>query len=205
VAKKTAKATKPTLRTTPRQTRGQARVNLILDVAEKLLVRAGYEALTTNAVAAEAGISIGSLYHFFADKVSILEALISRYNEAYFEVLTQLHQNKDLKLETYLEALLETLMNFGKGRPGLIIAFSHALTASPKFEAVEEAFSIRTSALIGAYYRQRNPKLSEKKTSLIAWVMLTMAETFLLTVGQETEGRYQEIKKALKAYLELYL
>jgi AcrR family transcriptional regulator len=208
VAKQTkgSKATKPTLRTAPQQSRGQERVNLILDVSEKLLLSKGYEALTTNAVAAEAGISIGSLYHFFADKVAILEALIARYNEAYLEVLVKAHQDKAVILETYITTLLGTLVQFSEGRPGLIITFSHAFTASAKFEKIDSDFTMRATTLIGAYYRQRNPKLTAKKATLLAWIVLTMAEAFLLSLGkEETETRYQEVKKVIQGYLELYL
>jgi AcrR family transcriptional regulator len=196
-----------TLRTAPQQTRGQERVNLILDVSEKLLLMGGYEALTTNAVAAEAKISIGSLYHFFGDKVAILEALIERYNTEYFAVLEPLHQ-KSVKLEGYLDSLLETLEQFSRGRPALLLAFSHALTASKKFETMEEALSERMSTMMSAYYRQYNPKLSEEKACLIAWLVLTMAEALLLSIGDnkaKAEVRYQETKKLLKTYLELYL
>lgn len=203
---KRTKTVKPTLRATPQQTRGQERVNLILDVSEKLLLSKGYEALTTNAVAAEAGISIGSLYHFFADKVAILEALIAWYNEAQFDMLKQVHQNKEVKLETYLDTLLKSLIKFSEGRPGLLIAFSHAVTASAKFEMMEKEFNTQVTTMMGAYYRQRNPKLSEKKAALVAWTIVVMAEGFLLAASDKNaEEQYQEVKKAMKAYLELYL
>jgi AcrR family transcriptional regulator len=207
VTKTTKKVAKPTLRTAPQQVRGQERVNLILDVSENLLLSKGYEALTTNAVAAAAGISVGSLYHFFTDKVAILEALIARYNEAYFEMLTKVHQNNDTKLQSYVDTLLETLIRFSEGRPGIIIAMSHAITASKKFETMEADFKTRVSAMMGVAYRLRNPKLTEKKAALVAWTVVVMAEGFLLALGDttEAEGRYQEIRKAMKAYLELYL
>ncbi len=204
--KKSSEANPPTLRATPQQTRGQERVDLILDVSEKLLLSKGYEALTTNAVAAEAGISIGSLYHFFADKVAILEALITRYNEAYIEALMNVHQDKSVKLESYVDILLTTLIRFSEGRPGVIIAMSHAITASEKFAAMETDFKTQVSAMMGAAYRQRNPKLTEKKAALIAWTIVVIAEGFLLSLGEDdTESRYGEIKKAIKGYLELYL
>ncbi len=204
---KATKIAKATFRTAPRQNRGQERVNLILDVSEKLLLSKGYEALTTNAVAAEAGISIGSLYHFFEDKVAILEALIARYNEAYLDILTKAHQDKAVKIETYLDTLLGSIIRFGEGRPGLIITFSHALTASDKFEAMENEFSARVTTMMGGYYRQRNPKLSEKKATLVAWTIFAIAEGCLLSVGndKDSDARCLEIKKAMKAYLELYL
>jgi AcrR family transcriptional regulator len=195
------------LRTAPQQSRGQERVNLILDVSEKLLLTKGYEALTTNAVAAEAGISIGSLYHFFGDKVAILEALIERYNAEYFAVLEPLHQ-KPFKPESYVDNLLATLEKFSQVRPALLVTFSHALTASKKFELTEEASNERITKMMSGYYCQHNSKLSEEKARLIAWLVLTMAEAMLLAVGDDVkrgELRYQETRKALEAYLKLYV
>jgi AcrR family transcriptional regulator len=203
----TKKITETTLRATPQQSRGQERVNLILEVAEDLLLSKGYEALSTNAIAAEAGISIGSLYHFFEDKVAILEALIARYNEAQFETLKTLHSDKNMSLETYVEDLLESLVKFSDGRPGLLIAFSHAVTASPKFDLIETEFNQKLTAMMGAYYRQRNPKLTEEKAALVAWTVIVIAEGFLLASydSKKAPERYKEVKKAVRRYLELYL
>ena len=195
------------LRTAPQQTRGQDRVKLILEVAEDLLLSKGYEALSTNAIAAEAKISIGSLYHFFEDKVAILEALITRYNEAQFEMLKVVHADKNVSLEGYVGSLLTTLIKFSEGRPGLLIAFSHAVTASPKFEKMETEFTQKLTAMMGAYYRQRNSKLTEKKALLVAWTVIVMAEGFLLASydSKRAVERYREVKKAIRRYLELYL
>jgi AcrR family transcriptional regulator len=50
------------MRRAPRRVRGQQRGNIILDAAEQLFAEAGYEAATTNEIAARASTSIGSLY-----------------------------------------------------------------------------------------------------------------------------------------------
>jgi AcrR family transcriptional regulator len=50
-------------------------------LAEELFAGEGYAATTTNAIAARAGVPIGSLYQFFPDKTSILQALALRYAE----------------------------------------------------------------------------------------------------------------------------
>jgi len=44
----------------------------------RLIDRQDIDSLTTNAVAREAGISIGTLYQYFADKQAILDALAQR-------------------------------------------------------------------------------------------------------------------------------
>jgi AcrR family transcriptional regulator len=62
----------------PRQQRSRYKVELILEATMRLLETGGVEHLTTNAVAATAGVSIGTLYQYFPDKRAILDALADR-------------------------------------------------------------------------------------------------------------------------------
>src|SRR5579872_5825813 len=62
----------------PRQQRAQHKVELILEAAIRLLDKGGLAALTTNAVAETAGVSIGTLYQYFPNKEAILETLADR-------------------------------------------------------------------------------------------------------------------------------
>ncbi len=65
------------LRRLPTQRRAQRRVERILDAADAVLGREGV--LGTRPVAEAAGVSIGSLYHWFPDKESIALALALRH------------------------------------------------------------------------------------------------------------------------------
>ncbi|MER6787475.1 TetR family transcriptional regulator [Streptomyces sp. NPDC000658] len=67
------------LRRTPRQARSKARLALLLRAAERILVDEGVEALTTTRVAAEAKVSVGSLYQYLPDRGAIIDALASGY------------------------------------------------------------------------------------------------------------------------------
>lgn len=62
----------------PRQQRSRQKVELILEATVRVLDRDGMEGLTTNAVAAAAGVSIGTLYQYFRNKEAILDALADR-------------------------------------------------------------------------------------------------------------------------------
>jgi AcrR family transcriptional regulator len=70
-------------RLAPRKTPVQARAvetrERILDAAARVFGRHGYSTGTTNRVAVEAGLSIGSLYQYFPSKDSILVELIRRH------------------------------------------------------------------------------------------------------------------------------
>ena len=56
----------------PRQTRSKHLVATILEAASRVLARDGARHFTTARVAAEAGVSVGSLYQYFPNKESIL-------------------------------------------------------------------------------------------------------------------------------------
>ena len=73
----TAIAVKPRRR--PQQGRSHALVERILDAAARVFADVGYAAGTTNRIAAEADVSIGSLYQYFADKDQIVGALVRRH------------------------------------------------------------------------------------------------------------------------------
>jgi AcrR family transcriptional regulator len=56
----------------PRQARSKHLVAAILEAASRVLARDGARHFTTARVAAEAGVSVGSLYQYFPNKESIL-------------------------------------------------------------------------------------------------------------------------------------
>lgn len=62
----------------PRQERSRYKVELILEATLRLLEKQGLDGLTTNAVAAAAGVSIGTLYQYFPNKDAILDRLADR-------------------------------------------------------------------------------------------------------------------------------
>ncbi len=66
----------------PSQARARHKVELILEATLRILDREGADALTTNRIASVAGVSIGTLYQYFADRQAILDALVRRELEA---------------------------------------------------------------------------------------------------------------------------
>src|SRR5262245_57235920 len=81
------------IRRKPKQARGQLRVDEILDAAERLTLTTSWDKLSTNHIAREAGIPIGSLYQFFANKHAIAHALVERYVTDLQEVFANLPAN----------------------------------------------------------------------------------------------------------------
>ena len=63
-------------------------VERILEAGTQILATQGYAAMSTNRVAQVAGVSVGSLYRYFADKEEIFETLRVRASESILQDLT---------------------------------------------------------------------------------------------------------------------
>ncbi len=74
-----AAATQLKPRKTPRQARSTASVEAILQATIQVLLLHGRAKLTTTRVAARAGVSVGSLYQYFPNKRSLLQALLKQH------------------------------------------------------------------------------------------------------------------------------
>lgn len=82
-----ARKKRPPPRRRPIQGRAQHTVEAILKAAAQILERHGAEAATTNAIAERAGVSIGSLYQYFADREALIDELVRRHVAAMQTVL----------------------------------------------------------------------------------------------------------------------
>ncbi len=71
----------------PQQARAQQTKGRLLDVAGELLAEVGIERISTNMIAARAGLSPPALYRYFGDKYAVLEALGRRLMERQNAVL----------------------------------------------------------------------------------------------------------------------
>lgn len=87
-------------RKAPRQERSRRTVERILDAAARIFNDQGYAAATTNDIADEAEVSIGSLYQYFPNKDALLVALARRHIESatagLADLLAQMRPDADL-------------------------------------------------------------------------------------------------------------
>lgn len=72
-------------------------VQLILDVAQRLIMEKGYEATSIqNIIDGLGGLSKGAVYHHFKSKEEIFEAVEARYNEPIINALKTIRDNTTL-------------------------------------------------------------------------------------------------------------
>jgi AcrR family transcriptional regulator len=94
-------------RKSPTQARSTASVEALLDTAIQVLLAIGKDRLTTTRVATRAGVSVGTLYQYFPNKESLLQAALSRHLHHVAETIeTTCAQNHHQPLDMMASALI---------------------------------------------------------------------------------------------------
>jgi AcrR family transcriptional regulator len=106
------------VRRAPVQARSALRVERMLDAAAVLLDEGGPDSLTTSAIAARAGVSVGSLYQFFPDKHAVVEALARR---AFERFSTRLGSVSSSDWRAVVDDVIDLYVDFSRTEPGFLV------------------------------------------------------------------------------------
>ncbi|MFH8890434.1 TetR/AcrR family transcriptional regulator [Streptomyces sp. NPDC017949] len=191
-----------------RQARGERRMSDILDASAVVFARSGYEKATTIAIAAEAGISPGSLYQFFANKAAIAQALADRFvtqlRAAHQEAFDTTHHTA-AALDAVIDRMVDPIIAFNVTNPGFKALFARPDMPAGLTDAarpIQSALLARVEALIVA----RAPELPATERVLMARVAIQIFQSMIPLVvaaddGPEREAVVRELKRALRRYL----
>lgn len=102
----------PLRRKQPVQDRAKVTSDSILEAAEIIITKEGYEKATTNYIAERAGVSIGSLYQYFPNKDTIISALIEQeVSKVANGIRAVLRESMELPLEIASRNAFTFLLN----------------------------------------------------------------------------------------------
>ena len=190
-----------------RQARGQRRMEQLADAAAEVFAETGYARATTNAIAARAGVSPGTLYQFFKNKEALAEALATRYREQ----LRAAHEKAfdvgyaQLPLPELVDRMVSPMIEVNLANPGFKALFADsgmpehvAAPARALHQAVvgriDEVLAARAPAL---------PAADRRTTAVVATQIFgAMLGTVVGAAAGEREVWIRELKRALRRYLE---
>ncbi|WP_239656260.1 TetR/AcrR family transcriptional regulator [Mycobacterium riyadhense] len=119
-------------------------VERILDAAAEVLKERGYDGASTNRIAEAAGISPGSLYQYFPNKDSILEALVAEYAEQLLDrVSRELRKYSECDAGTLIREAIAASIGALDERPEILRVISGHLpghTITEVLEPLEASF-----------------------------------------------------------------
>lgn len=194
------------MRRRPQQDRGQRRVEKILDAAAEVIAEVGVDGATTNAIAARAETSVGSLYQFFPNKEAIVEALAARYVEQLqaLKIATFDDVDPHMPLTRLIEVTVCPMAAFHDQNP----AYQHVYHATNRPNRpyrgdveLKEAIIGRVAQLIGT----RNPAIPQAEVRLYARVTCEMVHAISSEMVRATPEDRPLLLRELQNVMVRYL
>ena len=141
------------LPSTPKQARSKQTKENIVQAAIRLFQERGYEKTTSNDIASEAGVSVGSFYVYFADKrqlfLTIFDRLADELYKNIFDGLKPEHLfDSDLELRSSIRRAVASTIADKQKYSGLHRVVSELLLKDADFAARHKAVMQRSVAKI---------------------------------------------------------
>ena len=192
----------------PRQARSRATVDAILEAAAQVLTEHGPQGATTNRIAERAGVSVGTVYQYFANKRALFTALGDRFLEGMGAAFSQaVGRHGSAPWGTLPRALLGDVLDRVATDP-VLHGMLHVTAVPPRdFEGIEqlERAAAKQIALIfsthpGARAAFPDPELAARV--LVRGIAGVIARTLATEPDQVTNPQFRE---ALFRFVEGYL
>lgn len=189
----------------PLQARGRARIEAVLDATAELIVEKGLEGVTMHGVARRAQTPIGSMYHFFPDRDSLLAALWDRHAAALDELEDELGRIdsetwRGLSAEAVIDRIMTPHIEYFERKTDFLILMS----VMPHDEAKKK----RKSGMMRKVIDARMPGVKASERELYVEMLHALAGGALAVKLRPSMGDVQlarrylrEVKRALAAYL----
>ena len=184
----------PPSRKSPRQVRAQITWNAILEATEIVLNQEGLEAASTTRIAEVAGVSVGTLYQYFAHRDAILHALQEREFERATSMVQQVLADDNLGRtpRDIVMAVVRGLACLYAAAPGLHRVLTiEALRVSAA--ARVHAFDQRVVEIIRHFLVATNAPLRRLNAEAAAFVAFqSVRATMLATLLERPPGMSEE-------------
>jgi len=191
------------LRRAPVQRRSAERLTRILDACADLLDEAGYDALSTRAVAARAEVPIGSVYRFFGNKRQMADALAQRNLERYAERVTErLKGERRGDWRAAVDAVLDEYLAMKRTAPGFsLVDFGNQIPVGVRQAEPNTRVADRLTDLLSGYLG-RSPGEELRRVFLVAVESADTLVQLAFRVDPEGDGAIiHETRELLRAYL----
>jgi AcrR family transcriptional regulator len=176
------KAAKPARRRAV-QERAQETIAVVLEGAAQVLAREGYARATTNRIAVAAGVSVGSIYQYFADKDAIFDALIRREIDGLQRILRAARPDPEASLADSLRLLLTTLVRARPEAPALYRSLEHVPNALFRRRVADARGSV--TAWVRDFLALHRRELRVRDLDAAAFLIVSAAEGVAMNASPE--------------------
>lgn len=148
----------------------------LVEATARILVRDGFDRASTNHIAREAGVSIGSLYQYFPNKEALVVAVIEQHKREMMEVLRRtLAAVSELPIEDAMRQLVRMMIEAHRVDPALHRVLVEEIPRTGRFAGVD-GFDREAYTLIRSYLETRRGVLRQVDVELATFICVTSAE-----------------------------
>jgi AcrR family transcriptional regulator len=170
------------------QERSRATVDALIEATARLLVREGFDRASTNRIAQEAGVSIGSLYQYYPSKEALVAAVIDRHNQQLMQVVRgALAKVAALPIEQAVRRIVAVAIDAHRIDPKLHRVLAEQIPRTGRLEKIE-TFNREYYALFRDYLEGHRAKLRTVDLGLAAFVCVTSIEALAHTAVLHRPG-----------------
>jgi AcrR family transcriptional regulator len=163
------------------QERSRATVDALIEATRRLLVREGFDKASTNRIAQEAGVSVGSLYQYYPGKEALVAAVIDRHNRDLMRVVrAALTEVAALPIEKAMRRLVTVAIDAHRIDPRLHRVLAEQIPRTGRLEKVA-TFNREYYALVKDYLASHRDELRVVDLDLAAFVCVTSVEALTHT------------------------
>ncbi len=195
---------KSPLRRAPVQARAKERIERVLDAAEQVFVECGYEAATTNQIAARADTSIGSIYEFFGNKQAMARALAERYLTELTALYDEVVVDDPRGTDVIVAKVVDGLYGFTTRHPGLGPLLS-ACRGSDDLQAAGQALRASLVEHVDRLIAVRRSTVDPARRHVVAEMCAHVLRCVLDEVAVEPDDQRDALLAELKLVLTSYL
>lgn len=163
------------------QQRSRATVDALVEATARILVREGFDKASTNRIAEQAGVSIGSLYQYYPSKEALVAAVIDRHNGQLLQLVgAALAEVEALPVEKAVRRIVAVAIEAHRLDPRLHRVLAEQIPRVGRLEKIE-AFNRQYYEFFRQYLEGRRNELRNVDLDLAAFVCVTAIEALTHT------------------------
>ena len=186
--------------------------NAILQATAHILIKNGLDKVSTNSIAEKAGVSIGSLYQYYANKEDIYEDLLLQLIEKRQQ---RIRASLDLRVVTdsipasvgkVVDAIFEA-DDFDIRLESILVPLLSSTLGKKKLLQKVNSLELFLKPLLKTLFAVKNPKLLKRDLDVVVFILINAMRGVMLGTSLISEQSYsrEKLKTELNFLILSYL
>lgn len=184
--------------------KGEKRQLAILNSAENILLKLGYDKLSMRKVANDAGISVGNLQYYFSSKEDLVAAMLNNVIQDYLIAFEEIRHHGEPK-QQLRELITEIFLDLNNERttfffPELWSLANHEKSMVPFMDEMYDKYRMVLANII----KEINPTLTDIQTKRLSLFISSSIEGHTIFIGYQKPW-IEETKPIISIALQSFL